>query len=62
MTLFCERSRNGEIRNWKFGLHAFVLFFPISNFKFQAVNGYPIFHEKAKKLLDQASDDMKNTG
>jgi hypothetical protein len=23
-----------EIRNWKFDLHAFVLFFPISNFYF----------------------------
>ena len=29
-----------ENRNWKFGLHAFVQFFPISNFKFQAVSGY----------------------
>jgi len=46
----CNRSRNVEIGNWKFGLHAFVLFFPISIlispqflisiFKFQAVNGY----------------------
>jgi hypothetical protein len=24
-----------ENRNWKFGLHAFVLFFPISTFQFQ---------------------------
>jgi len=46
-----------EIGNWKFGLHAFVplmnvfdfeqsFIFPkflLSNFKFQAVNGYKIF-------------------
>jgi hypothetical protein len=41
-----------EIRNWKFGLHAFVLLmnafnspqFLLSNFKFQAVNGYDYFN------------------
>ena len=45
-----NRSRNVETGNWKFGLHVFALFFPISNFQpnlslisnfqFQAVNGY----------------------
>jgi len=30
-----------EIGNWKFGLHAFVLFFPISSFKFQVSSFKP---------------------
>jgi len=29
--IIVKRSRNIEIGNWKFGLHAFVLFFPISS-------------------------------
>ncbi|MDL2121718.1 MAG: SRPBCC family protein [Deltaproteobacteria bacterium] len=32
-----------ENRNWKFGLHAFVLFFPISTFQFQVSSRERLF-------------------
>ena len=62
MTLFCEPSRKVEIRNLALMLLYCSSQFLISDFKFQAVNGCLIFHEKGRILLDQASDVMKNTG
>lgn len=48
-----KRSRNAEIRNWKFGLHVFVLLmndqFPsISNFQFSAAADPPV----ARQILN----------
>ena len=49
----CKRSRNIEIRNWKLGLHAFVLLMNVFNFgpSFSTIALYSVAFDSDKTFL-----------